>query len=123
MLSFFRSAVGITLLVVSTVHAAGDPTKGETLYESRCGGCHSLDDNRVGPMHRGVFGRKAGTVANYNYSSAVKKSKLVWDERLLDQWLTNPEKLIPGQKMGYQLSDAGERSDVIAYLRRESGKP
>lgn len=119
----FRFAIWMTPLMISTAQGAGDPVKGESIYESRCGGCHSLDDNRVGPMHRGVYGRKAGAVATYNYSNAVKKSRIVWDDRLLDQWLTNPEKLIPGQKMGYQLSDGGERSDVIAYLRRESNKP
>ena len=115
--------VGCVLLCTAQLTwAAGDAIRGETLYEGRCGGCHSLDDNRVGPMHRGVFGRKAGSVSDYAYSSAVKKAKIVWDERVLDQWLTNPEKLIPGQKMGYQLSDAGERADVIAYLKKESGK-
>lgn len=112
----------ITALALSAAHAAGDATRGESLYEARCGGCHSLDDNRVGPMHRGVFGRKAGSVPNFNYSKAVGNSKIVWDERLLNQWLNNPEKLIPGQRMGYQLSSEADRADVIAYLRRESGK-
>ena len=43
--------------------AAGDAAHGQQIYESRCIACHSPDANRVGPMHRGVFGRKAGSVS------------------------------------------------------------
>lgn len=100
---------------------AGDPVRGQEVYE-RCEGCHSLDANRVGPSHRGVFGRKAGAVDDYNYSAAVRSSGVVWDERTLDQWLSGPGKFIPGTKMGFRLNDAQARADVIAYLKRESGK-
>jgi len=100
-----------------TVQAEGDAAKGKEIYESRCFACHSVDSNRVGPMHMGVFGRKAGSVADFEYSKALKKSKVVWDDRTLDQWLTNPEKLIPGQAMGFQVTEAADRADVIAYLK------
>jgi cytochrome c len=96
------------------VSAAGEASRGKQLYESRCTGCHSLDANRIGPMHRGVFGRKAGSVADFEYSSAVKRSKIVWDEQTLARWLTDPEKLIPGQKMGYQVPEAADRADIVA---------
>jgi cytochrome c len=112
-------AIGVPL----RVSAAGEASRGEQLYESRCTGCHSLDANRIGPMHRGVFGRKAGSVADFEYSSAVKRSKIVWDEQTLARWLTDPEKLIPGQKMGYQVSEAADRADIVAYLKRESQRP
>jgi cytochrome c len=91
--------------------------RGKELYESRCIGCHSIDANRIGPMHQGVFGRKAGSVSDFEYSKSVKKSKIVWNDKTLDAWLTNPEKLIPGQKMGYQLDDAADRAAIIAYLK------
>ena len=118
----------LTLIVIGFMlpmraGAAGEAARGEQLYESRCTGCHSLDANRIGPMHRGVFGRKAGSVADFEYSSAVKRSKVVWNDETLDRWLTNPEKLVPGQKMGYQVSEAKDRADIVAYLKRESGKP
>jgi cytochrome c len=103
--------------------AAGEASRGEQLYESRCTGCHSLDANRIGPMHRGVFGRKAGSVSDFEYSSAVKRSKVVWNEQTLERWLSDPEKLIPGQKMGYQVPEAADRADIVAYLKRESQKP
>lgn len=109
-------------LLSLTARAAGDATRGESLYEARCGACHSLDDNRVGPKHRGVFGRRAGSVAQFEYSPALKRSKVVWKRSTLDRWLANPEALIPGQRMGYQVPDAQDRADLIAYLQRASAQ-
>jgi len=103
--------------VCASVQAAGDPQRGQELYESRCVACHSVDNNRVGPAHRGVFGRAAGRAAGYDYSDALRASGVVWSERTLDAWLTNPQQLIPGQKMGYSVPDAQDRADLIAYLK------
>ena len=96
--------------------AFADAARGKTLYESRCVGCHSVDQNRVGPLHRGVVGRKAGSAKDYDYSPALKTSKIVWDVALLQQWLTNPEGLIPGQRMGYAVDEAKDRLDLAEYL-------
>ena len=113
--------VAVTMLsTLSSAWAAGDPTRGQELYESRCVACHSVDQSRVGPAHQGVFGRRAGRVAGYDYSAALKASKVIWSEKTLDAWLSNPERLIPGQKMGYLVSDAADRADLIAYLRKVS---
>ncbi|MGN6516321.1 MAG: c-type cytochrome, partial [Rhizomicrobium sp.] len=80
------------------------------------------DENRIGPKHRGVFGRKAGSVADFNYTAALKKSGIVWNEKTLDQWLQGPTKMVPGTAMGFQLRDPQERADVIAYLKQQSPK-
>jgi len=109
-------------LAVAADAAAADAAHGQELYESRCGGCHSLDANRVGPAHRGVYGRKAGSAPNFNYSSAVKGSTVVWEEKTLDAWLTNPQSLIPGQRMNFRVALPQDRADIIAYLRQQSGK-
>ncbi|MEO1240946.1 MAG: c-type cytochrome [Pseudomonadota bacterium] len=93
---------------------------GKDLYQRRCGACHSIDADRIGPKHRDVFGREAGSQPDYNYSKALTQSDLVWNEQTLDQWLTNPEATIPGQKMGYRLSNAEERQAIIVYLRSQS---
>jgi cytochrome c len=95
----------------------GDATKGQELWESRCTGCHSLDQNRVGPKHRGVFGRTAGTAEGFSYSPAVKDSGVVWDETTLDTWLTNPQAFIPGARMAFRVSTAEDRAHIIAYLK------
>ena len=98
-------------------HAAGDPARGAEAYEARCGGCHSVEADRVGPRHAGVVGRRAGSVPGFAYSPALKAGGLTWDEKLLERWLTNPEAVVPGQRMGYSVADAEIRADVIAYLK------
>jgi len=97
---------------------AGDAARGRQLYESRCIGCHSIEENRTGPAHKGVVGRKAGAVKGFDYSPALKSSRVIWNEKTLDRWLTNPEGLIPGQKMGFSVPEARDRADIIEYLRR-----
>lgn len=91
--------------------------QGAALYESRCIACHSVDANRVGPMHQGVVGRKAGSVPDYPYSEALKKSSVIWNAATLDQWLKNPEAFIPGQMMGVSVSNAEDRKALISYLK------
>lgn len=98
--------------------ARGDAARGAQLYEARCGGCHSVDSHRIGPLHKGVFGRRAGSADGFEYSPALKASILVWTERTLDQWLADPERTIPGQAMGYRVEQARDRADLIAYLRQ-----
>ncbi len=94
----------------------GDALRGKAIYDAKCSACHSVDDNRVGPLHAGVLGRKAGSVKDYDYSDALRQSRLLWSQANLQRWLADPEKLIPGQKMGYRLDVAQERADVVKYL-------
>jgi cytochrome c len=109
----------VAMMIATAAHGVeliGDPVRGKAQYESRCTACHSLDHSRIGPAHRGVFGRHAGRVGGFDYSPAVKRSHVVWNAKSLDRWLTNPEAFIPGQKMGYFVSDAKDRADIIAFL-------
>lgn len=94
----------------------GDPVRGYALYQSRCAACHSLDHSRIGPAHRGVFDRTAGSVPGFDYSPALKHSGVRWTAANLDRWLADPEAFIPGQKMGYQVPDPVDRRDLIAFL-------
>jgi cytochrome c len=112
-----RAIVCIALSLAAATAAAGDAQRGARLYEARCGGCHSVDEHRVGPKHRGVFGRRAGGAPGFEYSSALARSALVWNEATLERWLADPEATIPGQAMGYRVEDAHDRADLIAYLR------
>jgi cytochrome c len=119
---FLRSCTAALLIAVHSplaAAAAGDADRGQVLYEG-CTDCHSLDKNDVGPMHRGVFGRKAGSIADYNYSEGLRKSGIVWDEVTLDKWLTDPQALIPDAKMFYHLEEAKDRADVIAFLKERA---
>jgi cytochrome c len=96
---------------------AADAIRGEALYNSRCVACHSLDANRVGPKHRGVFGRKAGSLPDFSYSRAVEGAGVVWDDATLDRWLADPQAFIPGQRMNFRVADPTDRADLIAYLK------
>jgi cytochrome c len=115
-----RLAALLALLAPSSgAAAAGDAGRGEVLYQG-CQDCHSLDKNDVGPKHRGVFGRKVGSIPDYHYSDGLKQSGLVWDEANLDKWLSDPQALIPDAKMFYHLSEAQDRADVIAFLKERA---
>lgn len=99
----------------------GDVTRGAEVY-TRCQACHALEYNRTGPKHCGVVGRKAGSVPNFNYSPAMRRSKLTWDERTLDRFIADPMKTVPGTTMTYAgVSDPQDRADLIAYLRYAGG--
>jgi cytochrome c len=122
LLSAATLAAGFAAGAAFPVRAEGDPVRGKSLYESRCIGCHSLDANRVGPKHRGVFGRRAGSVADFDYSPALSKATIVWGADTLDRWLADPQTTIPGQRMNIRVAVAADRADLIAFLKRESGK-
>jgi len=110
------SASGYAVSASDTLR--GDPTHGKSVYQV-CMGCHSLDEDDVGPRHRGVVGRTAGTVPGYAYSPALKGSHIVWDQANLDRWLTNPQGLVPGAKMFFLMPNPKDRADVIAYLAEQ----
>ena len=116
---FLLGTVG--LLAIDASHAAvvGDAARGAKLYEQKCTGCHSIDTNRIGPAHRGVYGRKAGLAPGFAYSPGLKNSKIIWTEPTLDRWLTNPQATIPGARMGFRLSEAPARADIIAFLKTQ----
>ena len=113
----------LALAAGTATGAKGDPARGEQLY-ARCAACHALAYDRVGPRHCGLLGRKAGAVADFDYSPAMKKSGIVWTAKTLDRFLANPARLVPGTTMTYAgVPDPKERADLIAYLEAGSGSP
>lgn len=94
--------------------------RGGALYAAKCGGCHSLDENRVGPRHRGVVGRRVAGVPDYDYSGALKNLGGTWTPERLDLWLQGPQDLAPGSKMYLAVPDPIQRRDIIAYLAAHS---
>jgi cytochrome c len=99
--------------------ASGDAARGSKIYQD-CMFCHSLDKNEIGPRHRNVFGSKAGSIPDYDYSAALKASNIVWNETTLDKWLTDPQAFLPGTKMTFSVDDAQDRADVIMFLREKA---
>lgn len=92
---------------------------GAALYQSRCGGCHSIATNRIGPAHRGVVGRRAGTAPGYAYSPALRNADLVWTPQNLDRWLQGPQAVVRGSRMFTSVANAAERAAIIRYLETQ----
>ena len=96
----------------------GDAARGKLVFERRCTGCHALDANREGPQLRTVFGRKAGSVADFKYSASVARLGLTWNPETLDRWLMDPDAMAPGNDMSFATPKAADRRDLIAYLQQ-----
>lgn len=121
-IAFKLTPAAILALWLCQAHAQGDADHGIQLYAVRCAACHSVEYNGVGPTHKDLIGRRAGTVPGYGYSDALKASDVVWDEASLAKWLTDPAKFIPGQTMFISVPDTQERADIVAYLLQAGRK-
>jgi cytochrome c len=109
---------------VSSAVGAGDPAHGKQIF-AKCQACHSLEAgvNKVGPSLNGLIGRPSATAASYAYSDAMKNAHVNWTPEVLDQYLTNPKKMVPGTKMTFPgLPKDQDRADVISYLEQAAGK-
>jgi cytochrome c len=107
-------------LPVTAARADGDAARGEARFKD-CAACHRLDAgaNEVGPSLHGIFSRKAGELADFRYSPAMKRSGVSWTAETLDKYLADPQTFIPANRMPYAgISNASDRADLIAYLQR-----
>ena len=115
-----------TLLAVLASQSANaqDVSAGERSF-NKCRACHQVGEtakNAVGPSLNGLFGRKAGTVAGYNYTAANKDSGLTWDEATFREYIKDPKAKIPGTKMIYAgLKDEQKTNDLVAFLKQFDG--
>jgi len=114
------TAASLTAALVTAARADGDAARGEARFKD-CAACHRLDAgaNEVGPSLHGLFARKAGELADFRYSPAMKRSGVTWTAETLDKYLADPQGFIPANRMPYAgLSNAGDRADLIAYLQK-----
>lgn len=110
-------SLGILLLLCGSA-LVDDPGAAEL---QKCKICHSLDKgaaNRVGPNLHGVFGRKAGTVAGFAYSDAMKNSGITWDDDTLAKFLRAPQESLPGNRMSFP----GIKDDATLHALLQSLK-
>jgi len=96
----------------------GDALRGKTVFEKRCTGCHAMEADREGPRLAGVFGRRAGSVAGFNYSAGLKNSGITWNDATLERWLSDPDLVVKDNNMSIGFPKAEERRDLIAYLKQ-----
>ena len=98
----------------------GNSTRGERVFNA-CAACHSLqpDQNMTGPSLAGLWNRKAGSVASFSrYSPALKSADIIWNDKTLDDWITDPQHLVPGNQMTFPgIKDARQRADLLAFLK------
>ena len=134
----FSGQIGILLLSFALFTgqglAAGDPVRGEKLFNGflRCYACHSLEPgiSKVGPSLAWLYGRAAGTAAGFNgYSEALKTSGVIWYSDTLDEFLADPQKFIPGNRMDLddyfvsdKVSSPQNRADIVAYLEKATAE-
>ncbi len=113
--------LGCLFTLLPAVSAAAPNLRGKLLF-LRCASCHNIGSGpeKIGPNLAGVVGRKAGSLAGYTYSPAMKQANLVWNAATLDRWLTRPSDLVPGTAMAFAgLPAAVDRQALIAYLQKQ----
>lgn len=102
--------------------AAGDAGKGQKIFTFYCTRCHQIGEtakNAVGPKLNGLIGRPAGSIEGFDYSSANKKSGIVWDEATFREYIKGPKAKIPGTKMDFPgLKTDREIDDIVAFLKQ-----
>jgi cytochrome c len=114
------SALGLSLLSVAAARADGDVARGEARFRE-CAACHKLEAgvNEVGPSLHGLFSRKAGELADFRYSPAMKRSGVSWTAETLDKYIADPQAFIPANRMPFAgIPSAADRADLIAYLQK-----
>jgi cytochrome c len=103
--------------------AQQDPAAlGKKLTTNNCAVCHTFgkgEPNGQGPNLFGIVGRPLASEPGFKYSAGMKAAAQgkVWDEKLLDAWLTDTQSVAPGNAMTYFEGDEARRQKIIAYLR------
>jgi cytochrome c len=123
MKSAMRAVMAVLLLLAAgAARADGDAARGEKKFGD-CAACHKLEAgaNNVGPSLHDIFARKAGEIADFRYSPAIKRSAIAWTPETLDKFITDPQAVVPGNRMPYAgMASPGDRADLIAYLAKAS---
>lgn len=121
------SAMAYALSSSSSLSQDGASQEQQQVFNNACRSCHTIreGDNRLGPNLFKVVGRKAGSLPDYNYSTAMKGADFDWDEEKLERFIANPDEVVPGNNMKPYggLASADERKKVVAFLRSVTTRP
>ncbi|SRR5258708_2890587 len=128
MVGIYATALAVlsSLVFASPAFAAEDnPARGERVFGA-CTACHSLrpNQNMTGPSLADLWNRKAGRLPGFDrYSDALKSSGVVWNDKTLDQWITDPRQVVPGNTMTFQgIKEPQARADLLAFLKQATEK-
>jgi cytochrome c len=115
------AAFATSVAVASAAAPSGNPAQGQRVFGA-CAACHSLEPNRnmTGPSLAELWNRKAGGLASFHrYSPALQSSGIVWNDKTLDEWLKDPQHLVPGNTMTFQgIGKDQQRADLLAFLKQ-----
>jgi cytochrome c len=121
-IAFALSTMTCLLSLSALPQAATEPTSEQQAFNNACRTCHVTreGDNRLGPHLNKIIGRKAGSLPNYGYSSAMKEADFVWDEAKLDRFIASPDEVVPGNKMKPYggLTNEEDRAKIVAFLAK-----
>lgn len=121
----FAVPLAVLLALPTTPTQAADIEKGRQIFTTRCAPCHQVGPSAraaFGPHLNGIYGRKAGSTADYRYSEAMKTSNVVWNDETLRAFVKSPDKVVPGTKMRFWgMGNAGQVEDLLGYLRGQVG--
>lgn len=120
---FLRTALAVFAGVALSGPAVARPDMdaGRFEFDRTCRSCHSLNRGEVleGPSLAGVYGRRAGSLPEFNYSDAMRNSRLVWTEDTLDTYISSPFMMM-GSGINMTVHGVREdkaRADLIEYLK------
>jgi cytochrome c len=121
MLVLVTAVLGAASLNASALAQSQGDQRGQRAFGA-CAPCHALEPNRnmTGPSLANLWNRQAGSLQSFDrYSDALKSSRVVWDDKSLDEWLKNPQRFIPGNHMTFAgVNDARARADLLAFLKK-----
>jgi cytochrome c len=96
---------------------------GEQAFNNACRTCHTVKqgDNRLGPNLHKIVGRKAGSLPDYAFSSAMREADFAWDEEKLDRFIAKPDEVVAGNNMKPYggLPSSEDRKKIIAFLAQQ----
>ena len=123
--TFVIAFATLLALQAQTLAADGNSARGQRVFGA-CAACHSLqpDKSMTGPSLSEVWDRKAGSVASFSrYSSALKSANIEWNDKTLDEWIKDPQHVVPGNEMTFPgIKDAQQRADLLAFLKEATKK-
>ncbi len=125
-LVFAVVALSLALPAASRLHAQSDPAAGQVVFNQKCATCHSVTPDMahglLGPNLVGVADRVAAAAPGWDFSAALKESKLIWTDENLNKWLADARALVPKAEMDLKVPSRLEREDLVGFLKTLKAK-
>jgi cytochrome c len=112
---------------ISSKLKRGNVERGERLFSKECKRCHDASPAKHkfrGPTLWNIVARPVASIAGVNYSNAMRLRGGSWSYENLNEYLSDPTRVIPGSDMGSNgLQNENDRIDLISFLRTRAEMP